>query len=94
MADYDRLMEPKLWTNVAFVVIGFVVPEVFRRMVETDGTTDLPNEVYGVVSAFGAMSLTKGRTATYLTTGAGMYTVLKLLERFDIIEPVVIQSTG
>lgn len=93
MADYERLMEPKLWANVAFVVIGFVIPEVLRRLIEDSGT-DLPNETYGVVSAFGAMSLTKGRQSTYLVTGAGMYTLLKLLERFDVIEPVIIQQAG
>lgn len=94
MADYDRLMDAKLWKNVAFVLVGFVVPEVFRRLVEDEGTTDLPDEVYGVVSMFAAMSLTKGSTATYLATGSGLYTMLKLLERFDIIQPVSIQSTG
>lgn len=86
-ANFSKLTDQSLWVSAALVVGGFALPDVIRRMVEGDGT-DLPNEVYGVAVAAGAFAVTSGRTASSVAAGAGGYTVAKLLERFDVIEPV------
>lgn len=96
MADFDRLTKASLWKNVLFVLIGFAVPAFVRRVVELDSEgnptgTDLPNELYGVGGMVLAMMFLDGSMATYTTTGAGAYTGAKLLERFDVIQPVEIR---
>lgn len=89
-ANLGRLTSQDLWMNAVLVVAGLALPEVLRRMVEGNGT-DLPNEVYGVGVAVASYMVASGSTAKGLAGGASAYTVLKLGERFDLIEPVAVR---
>lgn len=93
-ANYEQLAETKTWVNGIYALAGFVAPVFLRRLIEDEAGTDLPDEVYGFGVAALAITFATGNMKNFMVAGASMHVVLKLLERFDIIQPVVIETTG
>lgn len=79
---FDQVAEPEMWEQAAAVFVGFLVPSIFRNVLEGPTPFDVPDEVYGLV-----VILASQYSPMYgyeLALGGSLYSIDKLAERFDL----------
>jgi len=82
-AAFDELSETDFWIDAALVFVGFMIPVVMANLVES-GSRDLPNVVYGGITA-GAGVMTG---YNMVAVGGGVYALDTVAQRTGLKQRV------
>ncbi len=90
MGSFDQafgtIADADMWEEAAAVLAGFLLPSIVRNVTEGSTNFDVPDEAYGVAVMFiGGYS---PMYANQVRLGGGVYTVDKLLERFNLKQTI------
>lgn len=95
MASFDRLLDGTTWMRALIAFVFFAGPLMAgNRFENSESGTDLPDEVYGVLAMVLAAFALDGGNRTAGLTGGAVAVLIKLAERFDVIQPVTLQMVN
>ncbi len=81
----NKLADQKVWKEAVFILVGYVLPMMGEKLLESSIEMDVPGEAYGAVSMVGSYyAMSQGKSRRQVMAGSGVFVLDRLAERANL----------